>query len=247
VIHARSPKCSEIPLQRSTGVARIKPTDLFTDSNNFGCSARMNAASAKRESERLLKKLGVTVNESLPTIEEPVDLSPRLAQDVAARAWVLFHVIGVGYGRTGKEMLESLKKAGLEQHLTPGELRFLQQEKYTDRDRAWAAWQSAAVHGCAWALGLVELEPLGGCPDTLASHFASKANPKTAIESAKLRDRSEIYAKADLLYRLHWAARQARLEASPFPLQEIDVQLRRHSLDWIVGVPYEWDDVPLDT
>jgi hypothetical protein len=207
----------------------------------------MNAANAKRESEQLLRKLGVEVNDSLPTIEEPAELSPRSAQEVATRAWVLTHVIGVGYGRPGKEMLDWLGEAGLTAGLTPRELSFLEQKNYTDRDRAWAAWQFSAVHGCAWALGLVDLEPLGRCPDALASHFPPKTNPESAIESARLRPHPEIYAKADLLYRLHWAARQARLQGSSFPLQEIEVQLRRQSIDWIAGLPYEWDDVPSDT
>ena len=204
----------------------------------------MNPADIKLASEGRLRALGVMANEHLPTIEEAVELKPRAALEVSVRACVLSHVIGVGYGRSGEEMLSWLTEAGLASGLTPREKEFLMQRKFSEQDRAWAAWHAAAVHACAWALGLEEMEPLAECPDTLASHFPPKTGPKA---SAALRPFSEIYAETDLYYRLHWAARQARIEGTDFPRAEIEVQLRRQSLDWIVGLPYEWDDVPSDT
>lgn len=207
----------------------------------------MKAADVKRENDKRLEALGVAVNAHLPTIEEPAELKPRSAQDVATRAWVLSHIIGVGYGRTGKEMLEWLTRAGIQASLTPRERDFLKQRKYTDHDRAWAAWFAEAVHGCAWALGLVELEWLGGCPDDLVKHSRPNVDPRPSISAATLRPFDELYVQADAHYRLHWAARQARLTGSDFPQPEIAIQMRRHSFDWIVGLPYEWDDIPLDT
>jgi hypothetical protein len=204
----------------------------------------MNSQDIKLASERRLRSLGVIVNEHLPTIAGPAELKPRSARDVSARARVLSHVIAVGYGRSGKEMLEWVAEAKLTGDLTRRESEFLKQKKYSAQDRAWAAWQFAAAHGCAWALGLEEMKPLEVCPNTLASHFP----PKRGVDSgAALRAFAEIYSEADFYYRLHWAARQARLEGSEFPLPEFEIQLRRQSLDWIVGVPYEWDDVPSDT
>jgi hypothetical protein len=141
-------------------------------------------------------------------------------------------------------MLEWLAEAGLASGLTPREKEFLMQRKYSEQDRAYAAWQAAAVHACACALGLEDMEPLGECPDTLASHFPPRTGPKS---TDALRSFTEMYAEADLYYRLHWAARQARLEGADFPRPEIEIQLRRQSLDWIVALPYEWDDVPSDT
>lgn len=204
----------------------------------------MNPEDIKRASEVRIRALGVIVNEHLPTIEEPAELTPRSALDVSLRACVLSHVIGVGYGRSGKEMYGWLIEAGLVGALTLREKDLLTQNKYSEQDRAWAAWQAAAVHSCAWALGLEEMEPLGECPDTLASHFPPKTGPKVG---ATLRSFAEIYAEADLYYRLHWATRQARLEGTGFPRPEIEIQLRRQSLDWIIGLRYEWDDVPSDT
>ncbi len=204
----------------------------------------MKPNDVKLANEARLRLLGVTINEDLPTIEDPSELEPRSARDVSARACVLSHLVGVGYGRSGAEMLKFLAEATLTVDLTPREEIFLKQEKFSDHERAWAAWQFAAVHGCAWALGLVEMNPLGECPDTLAAHFPPR---RGAVVGAKLRAFEQIYSEADLYYRLHWAARQARLAGNEFPLSEIEIQLRRQSLDWIVGLPYEWDDMPSDT
>ena len=67
------------------------------------------------------------------------------------------------------------------------------------------------------------------------------------MASAQLRPFEELYAQADLHYRLHWAARQARLDGTEFPVPEMTVEMRRRALDWIIGVPEDWDDISTDT
>ncbi len=204
----------------------------------------MSPKEIKLASEKRLEALGVMVNEHLPVIENSTELIPRSAQQVSTRAHVLSHVICVGYGRSGREMRDWLTEAGLASELTPREAAFLKKRKYSEHDRAWAAWQFASAHSCAWALALEQMDPLGDCPNTLASHFPPKTRPRP---DASLRDFEAIYAEADFYYRLHWAAKQSRLQGCSFPRPEIEIQLRRQSLDWIVGLPYEWDDVPADT
>jgi hypothetical protein len=201
-------------------------------------------SSVKCDNENRLKALGVPLNPNLPAIEELSELTPRTALEVYSRASVLSHVIGVGYGRSGSEMLEALESIGLSSELTPKELRLLQQANYSEHDRAWAAWQFASVHACAWALGLEPLEPLGPCSDSLASHFPFSRRPDP---SAVLKPLDVLYREADFYYRLHWAARQLQFDGGNLPLSETEIRFRRHGLDWIVGLPYAWDDIPLDT
>lgn len=95
-------------------------------------------------------------------------------------------------------------------------------------------------------MGLLDTGPLEKSPPALASLFPP-GDPHPSILAARLRPFDEIYLRADLNYRLHWAARQARFDGSRFPLPEAHIQLRRHALDWIVGLPHDWDDMPLDT
>ena len=204
----------------------------------------MNEAVKIRNQEQL-HALGVRVNPNLPTLEVPSELSPRSAGDVCARAFVLSFVIGIGYGRSGSEMLTRVRQAGLADQLSPDEHELLAQSSYTQADTARAAWFAEAVQACAWALGYLPLDPLQGASDQLASHF--RADAQQRIASAQLLPFDQLYAQADLHYRLHWAARQARLEGTAFPLPEIAVEMRRHALDWIIGVPEDWDDISTDT
>lgn len=208
----------------------------------------MTPVDAKQRSEQQLRQLGVRVNQDLPLVEELSELSPRNAQEVMSRAFVLCYVIGVGHGRPGKEMLERVRKASLESALSPQEQEWLAAKKLSPQTRGEVAWLVESVQACAWALGLVELHPLKHAPDELADHFLSPAiDPAARIQEARLRPMEELYAQADLFYRLHWAARQAQVDGTPFPEPEISVRMRRRALDWIVGVPYEWDEVPTDT
>ena len=207
----------------------------------------MNSADAKSLNEHWLRGSGVTVNPALPKSEEPAVLTPRSAEKVATRAWVLSYVLGVGMGRSADEVLDQLRAVELLDFLTPRERNILRKPKFTHSDRAWAACLTEAVHGCAWAMGLVETGPLEKCPPTLTSHFPHGSDPFPSIRAARLRNFDDIYLRADLNYRLHWAARQARFDGSPFPFPEADIQARRHAIDWVVGIPHDWDDMPLDT
>lgn len=203
---------------------------------------------AKMQSEDQLRSLNVLVNPNLPVIEAPSDLAPRSPSAVAGRAFVLSYVVGIGYGRSGSEMLARIQEFGIAAHLSPLERDFLAQASYSESDTAWASWLGEAAQSLAWALGYVELHPLRLSSDELAAHFLSpEIVPLQQIESATLRPFDQLYAQADLHYRLHWAARQARLARKPFPQPETCIEMRRRSLDWIIGAPNEWDDIPSDT
>jgi hypothetical protein len=207
----------------------------------------VRAQSAKQSSEAWITAAGVAVNANLPTMEESAVLSPRSPREVAIRAWVLAYIVYLGYGNTGAEMLKLLRQARLAEYLTPNEVKFCARETFTNQEKAWAAWLCEAVHGCAWALGMLHTEPLDDCPNTLVSFFPLQTDPWPQIEASTLRDYEQIYQRADTMYRLHWAAVDARFSGRTMPQPEPAIMMRRHSLDWVVGLPHNWDDVPLDS
>jgi hypothetical protein len=82
----------------------------------------------------------------------------------------------------------------------------------------------------------------------LASNFPPAfTDPTPFIESATLRSFDDIYLQADRHYRLHWAARNARLTGSDCPIEEGFIRERRKPLDWVIGVADDWDEIPMDT
>jgi hypothetical protein len=204
----------------------------------------IDPASIKLKSESRVAALSLPVNTHLPELESPAELIPPPPESVAARAHVLSHLIGVGYGRSGGEMLDWLEKAELLEHVSPFERRFLEQPEHSSQERAWAAWQVPAVYALAWSLGLEELDILGGAPESLASHFPARTPMKGPF---LLRPYLEIFEMADLHYRIHWAVRECRLSGGSSLVPEMEICGRRKALDWAVGLPHDWDAIPLDT
>jgi len=70
------------------------------------------------------------------------------------------------------------------------------------------------------------------------------------IQDANLRPIGEILDEADLIYRYHWAVKNARSKGEPPPanLDKGVVLERHHALNWLIGyMDQEWDDISTDT
>jgi hypothetical protein len=203
---------------------------------------------AKQHSHDFLAEHGVRINETLPFIEAPDALKPQSADNVARRAVVLGHIIGIGFGQPGARMKEPLKQFGLLQYASANEIRLLNADTYTEQEKIDATWLVECMQAIGWCFSSVKLDPFAGCDEDLASHFpAPFTDPTGFIAKATLRPFSEIYQQADLHYRLHWAARNARLTGTDSPVQEGVIQERRKAIDWVIGVEADWDEMPMDT
>ena len=172
----------------------------------------------------------------------------RIAESVAKRCMVISHIIGIGFGGAATKLREAVVKFGLLDSLSNHEKDMLSREKHTKQEKIDAEWLAECMQSFAWCLGLDSLEPLQYCGDDLASRFpAPFTDPSDFISGAVLRPYDEIYRQADLHYRLHWAARNARLTSIEFPVKEGLIRERRKALDWVIGVEADWDEVPSDT
>lgn len=206
------------------------------------------SATVKARNEALLQRLGFVVNTALPEIEPLQELEPRTPRAVAERAIVLANIAATGYGRPPADSLRDLERIGLMSSLTRIERDHFRKRDYSDAERGWAQWLIEAVNACSWCLEKThDLAPLSLPSDELHEIFILCPDPQKFISTARLRDLAEIHEYADLYYRAHWAARDARLAGEPCPLVESVPFMRRWALDWVVGLPYEWDDIPHDT
>ncbi len=208
----------------------------------------IDPAQVKAENIALLRSWNIPVLESLPTIENEADLSPRTAADVARRIMVLSQVIGIGLGGNPSALREGLTKFGLWPYASAGEKDLLNRDEHTDQERIDATWLAEGIQSLGWCLGLAGLPHLDYCEADLSRKFPGPSeDPSDFIASAKLRPFDEIYREADLHYRLHWAARSSRLGNVESPVGEGLIRERRKALDWVVGVEEDWDEVPADT
>jgi hypothetical protein len=208
----------------------------------------MTPAIAKTTSHEFLRRHSIEINEALPLIEVIEELKPQEARSVATRVVVLNHVIGIGFGADTSRLRASLEEFSLFEHASAQEQDLLSRQEHTKQEKDNTTWLTECVQSLAWCLGLVELEPFRRCDDDLANHFPRPfADPSGFISEATLRPLDEIYQQVDLHYRLHWAARNARLMGHRFSIDEGLISERRKALDWVVGVEQDWDEIPLDT
>jgi hypothetical protein len=157
-------------------------------------------------------------------------------------------VIGIGFGADASRLKVSLGEFGLFEHASVKEQDLLSKSQHTQQEKVNVTWLTECVQSLAWCLRLVELDPFQRCDDDLASHFPRPfSDPRGFISEATLRPIEEIYQQVDLHYRLHWAARNARLRGHRSIADEGLISERRKALDWVIGVEADWDEVPLDT
>ncbi len=76
-------------------------------------------------------------------------------------------------------------------------------------------------------------------------------SPWPWIQDPTLRPKSEILDASDLIYRLHWATRQAQVEGKPTP-PGVDAEVVEewyHAVNWLTNYGDErgWDHVETDT
>ena len=210
--------------------------------------AAMTPDAARQQSHEFLARHQLPINETLPLLESPADLSPQLSIDVARRAAILTHIIGIGFGQPGSKMKQPLIDFGLLQFVSPNERLLLDLTTYIEQQKIDATWLVECMQAIGWCFQFVDLDPFSGCDDDLASHFpAPFTDPNDFIQSASLRPFSEIYRLADLHYRLHWATRDCRLKQLPCKIKEGVIKERRKALEWVIGVESNWDEIPMDT
>ena len=69
------------------------------------------------------------------------------------------------------------------------------------------------------------------------------------INQASLRPPSEILDATDLIYRIHWADVDARLNnrETPGGLHAGIIYERHYTLNWLTWYAEDWDDITTDT
>ena len=111
-----------------------------------------------------------------------------------------------------------------------------------------------ALFVLAWAVHLVKTLPFPTRQvenQRLIDKFPSfNKSPRPFIDTLKLRPKSTIMDKSDLIYRLHWATRQAEIDGQSPPggLDPEIIYEWHYAINWITKYgDADWDDVTTDT
>jgi hypothetical protein len=224
---------------------------------NEGVSAENGGVSAEAidrrlRSETILRAEGVPFLASLPVIETTAEALKRTKEEVALRTLCLLFVAAKGEGVEGEVLERLLKSYELRPHLTPKELAFVLDNSPSQHDRIQFAWRYEAASTLLWALGFVAQlgKPVQPCDVEFAVSTMTERTTSQFIEDSGLRPIADILDQADLIYRYHWAIRDARLKGRQIPadLHPGVTDERHHAFNWLIGyLEQAWDDVSTDT
>lgn len=215
----------------------------------------MTPQARKTASERLLRSHGIAVNDDLPLIEAEDEVELRSPEEVLRRLVALWAVVDKAFLGNDSETADYIKAHGLQSWLSPVELEFLCTVEPSARDTIHFSWQLEALFFIAWAAGLLdsgELPTTESSVKSILPLFPSGSELPDRLRAAiRLRSKTEVLDRADLLYRLHWTVRDAHLNAAP-EIEGINggvVQEWHRAVNWMIRYESEddWDQVGTDT
>lgn len=199
----------------------------------------------------ILQAQKVPYSRQQPLIETVEQSTRRTSEEVARRAMALCAVA------LRREVSKQESDKFVEQHhiaswFSPKEKEFIENPNPSEDDMIQFSWRYECYWVMLWSLGYVnELEePRNECDVDYAISILVDRGPEQFIQKATLRSQSELLDATDLLYRYHWAVRDAAINGKETPagLNGDVVMERLYALNWLVGYgEAEWDDVPTDT
>jgi hypothetical protein len=207
----------------------------------------------KERTEGYLKSLGVPINPHLPLVEGETDVRLREPKEVAKRAIILYALVAVAHRADRKRATSWLKHEGLWESVSPKEKAFLESNNPPEQDRTEASWRAESLWTLLWALRKTErLDlPKEMCDTQLIQQImpAPESSSTEFVNQAVLRPPPEILDATDLIYRIHWAVVDARLNGRETPggFHPGIVYERHYALNWLVWYADEWDDITTDT
>lgn len=215
----------------------------------------MNPEFRKLASETLLHKRGIRINLQLPEIECNEEVQLRSTEELFRRLVALWAVAGAAEARDPKYFCEYIVHHQMQSWLSNQEHVFLFNDARTDEQCAQFAKKREALFFLAWCAGLeknVEIPSGESKIKSIKSLFPQHMDAPSNLQSAiRMRSKNTVMDWADLLYRLHWAVRHARLIGKPAPanLHADAVQEWHLAVNWLIRYDDEdnWDCVGIDT
>lgn len=205
----------------------------------------------KAWAEDVLRAEGVPINPHLPVIESISETTLRTPREVADRLLALTLIAAKGEGLDQPTFMEVVAERNAAPLMTPRECAFADKPEPSMHERVQFSWRYEAAWVLLWALQLVDgmLGPPRQTCDPAELARIVRDTPDLAAHG--LRSVNDVLVEADLIYRYHWAVRQAGIEGRkpPAKLDEGVVMERHHALNWLIGYDdrADWDDVSTDT
>ncbi len=210
------------------------------------------AVERRARSVTRLRQEGVPTIDHLPVIEDSTQAKTRTAEEIARRAIAVCLTAAKGEGVDQATVDALVQRYGAEAFLSPKEAAFIKDPNPTQQERVDYSWRYEDYWVLLWALGYVDTleRPEAMCDVPKAVRLLKDRTTARFVQDAKLRPLASILDEADLAYRYHWAAVDARVKGkeTPAKLEGGVVQERHYVLNWLIGyMDQDWDDISTDT
>lgn len=208
---------------------------------------------ARREASiAFLKTKGVPTMAGLPTIAGESQTQLRSKKEIAQRALALCYLGVKSEGVAEKKLIEFENRYGVSAYFTPQEKQFVEATEPSKQQMIDANWRYECLHVLLWALSYQDSLYFPGqlCDVAEDVGIIAQRSKKAFFKEAQLRSKKEILDQADLIYRIHWACVEARLNGQePPPGVDPEVVYEWHyALNWLIRyMDQEWDEVTTDT
>lgn len=152
-----------------------------------------------------------------------------------------------------KNVMNHLSINDIKEILTSDELNYINNDNSEESERIEFSWHYEHLYALEWLLGMAEWNyPDDICDVGLMVRNINRYHSVEEIcKNTTLRSKKEILDKADLIYRMDWAAVDARIHqmTAPASLNEGVVQARHKTLNWVIRFMDEddWDMIDIPT
>jgi hypothetical protein len=218
-----------------------------------------DAVQRKAASSMKLAALGVRVPGILPPVVSEIEVELRSGPEVASRCLALYacavraESLSVGDEIPTAELRRRMPLAF--SAMSPAELAFMATDQPERKQVTDHVWRYEALGTFVWALALAEMlvPPTSICDVEALTRLILARNDADAdafIAGARLRPAGEILDALDVTYRCHWAATEARVNATAPPASlEPGVVLERYrAFNWLTRFEgAAWDDITTPT
>jgi len=240
------PSCGEINIIKHKG-------KIMSTQNIYPRDHKLNSQERKDITNKFLEGKKIPTLANLPLVEDYTIARFRDEREIARKSVVLYGLLFVAHKeKSAQEMISYYKKYDLWSSVSPNERQYLENENRTSQEDNIMSWRIECLNVLLWSLGSVHTLafPTELCDFSNYDNLPNiNADPTAWINNARLRDTEEILNETDLIYRLHWAVRDASLNGKAIPANlDQDVIMERHfALNWLVMYADEWDDITTDT
>lgn len=205
----------------------------------------------KKESETIILRAGGQICDWLPIIESK---STRPSEEIIGRALILNAMLNIHFNAPVRVIDDWVSRNNLSQHLTAREKELLSRDNddLTEQETTDLYWYIEALWSLMWVGSLTKDMPFDQpVEDSMASLVPNlQANEDGSKFSQEMRIRTpdEIFKMLDLYFRLHWYARNGKINGDSTDPINLDIVMeRRKSLEWVMSPGTNWDSVVLNT